>query len=424
MSLTKNELAQEIRRQDVFYNVGADELSARLLPFIERHIAAGQQEDALILRALVAAGHVDQSKVDHAREIIGALDRHENELLAAGRAAGGNRQALQNIAEGNLGDGPGQENYARIRQVAADALAAQHPPAEGVDAINNALDFEPDENHTVADMANVGYSLMQAIKEHRPDYSWNNCPAEIVGDLCNEIEESESAPKQMTTQGEALEACTRAINQAVSMIDNSGVPALPAIRRTLRGALIVAEKCAPAEPAGREAVGVIVEDGRGHPSGSTAAGILIPLPPGTKLYTRPSPVLAQGAKTGGVVDHTRGRNPACNCCAGDAAGVIAACTCPCHTAPPPAAQNEGTAVDDALPRPLHNLLHFTEHCISAAEEGVDYAASRGWLDAMTTMGIMEKVGRGKWAPTEHAPDVVRHLTAAHAPQPKTEDTPK
>jgi hypothetical protein len=51
------------------------------------------------------------------------------------------------------------------------------------------LDFEPDEHHTLADMANVGYSLMQAIKAHRPDYAWNESPAEIVGDLCNELDE-------------------------------------------------------------------------------------------------------------------------------------------------------------------------------------------------------------------------------------------
>lgn len=77
-----------------------------------------------------------------------------------------------------------------------------------------------------------------------------------------------------------------------------------------------------------------------------------------------------------------------------------------YTHPSPVADAE------ALPRPLKDLLHFTEHCISAAEEGVDYAASREWLDAMTTMGIMEKVGRGKWAPTDHAEAVARFLTGS------------
>jgi hypothetical protein len=53
----------------------------------------------------------------------------------------------------------------------------------------DALDFEPDENHTIADMANCGRSLMEAIKEHRPHYCWNNSPSEIVGDLINELNE-------------------------------------------------------------------------------------------------------------------------------------------------------------------------------------------------------------------------------------------
>ncbi len=40
-------------------------------------------------------------------------------------------QALRNIAEGNLGPAPWQANYARIRQVAAEALAASRPTDAG-----------------------------------------------------------------------------------------------------------------------------------------------------------------------------------------------------------------------------------------------------------------------------------------------------
>ena len=58
-------------------------------------------------------------------------------------------------------------------------------------AIESGLDFAPDEKHEIADMANCGYSLMQAIKAHRPGYAWGNTPAEIVGDLCNQITELE-----------------------------------------------------------------------------------------------------------------------------------------------------------------------------------------------------------------------------------------
>ena len=57
--------------------------------------------------------------------------------------------------------------------------------------------------------------------------------------------------------------------------------------------------------------------------------------------------------------------------------------------------------------PVIELLWATEHCLSAAEEGVDYSVSRPMLDAMTTLGLMEKVGRGKWAPTDAASEFVR-----------------
>jgi hypothetical protein len=56
---------------------------------------------------------------------------------------------------------------------------------------------------------------------------------------------------------------------------------------------------------------------------------------------------------------------------------------------------------------IRDLLGFTAHCISAAEEGVDYAVPRAMLDAMTTLGLMEKVGRGKWSPTKAAEQFVR-----------------
>ena len=57
--------------------------------------------------------------------------------------------------------------------------------------------------------------------------------------------------------------------------------------------------------------------------------------------------------------------------------------------------------------PVIELIWATEHCLSAAEEGVDYSVSRPMLDAMTTLGLMEKVGRGKWSPTDAASEFVR-----------------
>lgn len=60
---------------------------------------------------------------------------------------------------------------------------------------------------------------------------------------------------------------------------------------------------------------------------------------------------------------------------------------------------------------IQDLLHFTEHCLNASDEGVDYAVPRDWLDALTAMRLLEKTGRGRWAPTESASSLVE---AAHA----------
>lgn len=50
---------------------------------------------------------------------------------------------------------------------------------------------------------------------------------------------------------------------------------------------------------------------------------------------------------------------------------------------------------------IAELREHMRHCVSAADEGVDYAVSREMLDALTTLRLMEKCGRGKWRPTEY-----------------------
>ena len=57
----------------------------------------------------------------------------------------------------------------------------------------NKLEFVPDAQYSVTDMANVGYGLIQAIQSYRPRYVWNQAPSEIVGDLVNEVQESRRA---------------------------------------------------------------------------------------------------------------------------------------------------------------------------------------------------------------------------------------
>lgn len=76
------------------------------------------------------------------------------------------------------------------------------------------LDFEPDEFHAIADMANVGYSLMETIKSAIPDYSWSETPAEIVVHLLNEIHDLKTVASQAPAQSQGavderaiIEAC-------------------------------------------------------------------------------------------------------------------------------------------------------------------------------------------------------------------------
>lgn len=65
----------------------------------------------------------------------------------------------------------------------------------------------------------------------------------------------------------------------------------------------------------------------------------------------------------------------------------------------------GRPSDRAVARTwLDELRERMQHCVSAADEGEDYAVPRDMLDAMTALGLMQKVGRGKWAPTEAGRD--------------------
>ncbi|WP_202844730.1 hypothetical protein [Luteimonas saliphila] len=78
-------------------------------------------------------------------------------------------------------------------------------------------------------------------------------------------------------------------------------------------------------------------------------------------------------------------------------------------------QPEARGVVDVIPEAVRRLLHATEHCLSAADEGVDCGVGRPMLDAMTTLGLLEKTGRGRWAPTGAAEQFVFALTAAQPP---------
>lgn len=61
---------------------------------------------------------------------------------------------------------------------------------------------------------------------------------------------------------------------------------------------------------------------------------------------------------------------------------------------------------------LRGLVGYVAHCVSAANEGEDYAVSRAVLDALTTLEFMEKVGPGRWAPTAGAAQFLAAMNRA------------
>jgi hypothetical protein len=48
------------------------------------------------------------------------------------------------------------------------------------------LDFDPAQGHSVTGLANIGYALMDAIREHMGTYGWEKSPAEVVKTLVDE----------------------------------------------------------------------------------------------------------------------------------------------------------------------------------------------------------------------------------------------
>ncbi|VWB94757.1 gp38 [Burkholderia aenigmatica] len=74
------------------------------------------------------------------------------------------------------------------------------------------LDFEPDGQHAIADMANIGYALLEQIARMAPGYHWNDSPVEIVSDLVNERDEARASSANETS----VEVFTYATKQATA----------------------------------------------------------------------------------------------------------------------------------------------------------------------------------------------------------------
>lgn len=65
------------------------------------------------------------------------------------------------------------------------------------------LDFEPDGQPHLADMANVGHALLEQINRMLPGYHWNDSPIEVISDLINERDEARaSSPNAAGAEGE------------------------------------------------------------------------------------------------------------------------------------------------------------------------------------------------------------------------------
>ncbi|VWB97332.1 hypothetical protein [Burkholderia lata] len=69
------------------------------------------------------------------------------------------------------------------------------------------LDFEPDGQPHLADMANVGHALLEQIKRMLPGYHWNDSPVEVISDLINERDEARgSSPNAAGAEGATFHA--------------------------------------------------------------------------------------------------------------------------------------------------------------------------------------------------------------------------
>ncbi|KWD81816.1 hypothetical protein [Burkholderia ubonensis] len=119
------------------------------------------------------------------------------------------------------------EREARAFAPTAPATAPERP-AFSVDD----LDFEPDAQHTIADMANIGYALLEQIARMAPSYHWNDSPIEIVSDLINERDEARASSANETgAEGvrawETDDGRVIADEQTKRMLANGGAEASP-----------------------------------------------------------------------------------------------------------------------------------------------------------------------------------------------------
>ncbi|MER8540309.1 hypothetical protein NKH17_12720 [Mesorhizobium sp. M1334] len=118
------DLIERLRADDLLYNRGPNYEPLRVKPSAVRleaaeRIAALEAENArLVKEAEAEADREDKA----ARDMQTVIQGLRNRATAAESDREALREALRNIAEGNLGDAPWQANYEKIRDVAARAI--------------------------------------------------------------------------------------------------------------------------------------------------------------------------------------------------------------------------------------------------------------------------------------------------------------
>ncbi|WP_321810122.1 hypothetical protein [Burkholderia sp. BCC1985] len=98
--------------------------------------------------------------------------------------------------------------------------AADRVASHAIDA--NDLDFTPDAQHAIADMANIGFALLEQIARMAPGYNWNDSPVEIVSDLINERDEARAASANVTG-AEGVDALAHEAWSAAQLAPGEGI---------------------------------------------------------------------------------------------------------------------------------------------------------------------------------------------------------
>jgi len=84
-----------------------------------------------------------------------------------------------------------EAEHAMDQQVVAQFRERAEAAERELNAITGDLDFKPDDQYKIADMANVGHAFMREIAANIPKYCYNDSPAEIICELLDKVTDAE-----------------------------------------------------------------------------------------------------------------------------------------------------------------------------------------------------------------------------------------